>query len=603
MSHYEYFYPGTPSVLESEYQSIFTGYTKQPLAAGRLSLTTNIGTGNQLQEVSTLLNQGVKNVEVSVIDKQIFDQIPKQHMKEIARLAALTNSHVSLHAPFRDMNDLSGFSREGWSEENREFVEREIIDVLERGNEIGGKEGNVNITIHPSNQLPGTSYSVNDQGERVTNRMIGFNTSDGRFMNIEAEEEYKPEQGGNLVRIDPQKRINEINEKFWNDQVRELGLQARKADEYLIEGRPVTATGELLEKGSKAYQIAENQVKHGQLYLDGIDSNLRDLYSRAMKSANETDNKKAKEILKEAHNEYSRKVSEMNVASDDYYRNVVLKRDAVNIMLKKLGDLAKDKDAVPKVIIPADEFAMKQTSKTLSNAAFAAYDKFQERAPTLSIENPPYGLAISSGEDIATLVEKSRAEFAEKLVDKKHISSSKAEKIAEKMIGVTWDTAHISAMRKHGFSQDEVVRQSKKVAPYIKHVHMNDALSGQAMGDLPPGMGDVPIGEIMGEFEKKGFTGTAVFESGAFAAMHRISPHPFVLEAIGSPLYAMKAGPSWNNVSQSGNESAYYSGMGAILPDTNFQMYGTGFTNLTPELGGQAAGRGGASRFSGTPMA
>src|SRR3989344_2534865 len=143
MASYEYFYPGTPSSMESEYSSIFSGYQ---FPAGRLSLTTNIGTGNQLDEVSKLLNAGVKNVEVSLVNKQVFDQIPKQHMKEIARLTKLTGSKVSLHAPFADMTDLSGFSQQGgeWNEEQRKSVEREMIEIVSRGNQICD-DGNVNI--------------------------------------------------------------------------------------------------------------------------------------------------------------------------------------------------------------------------------------------------------------------------------------------------------------------------------------------------------------------------------------------------------------------------------------------------------------------------
>lgn len=600
MASYEYFYPGTPSSMESEYSSIFSGYQ---FPAGRLSLTTNINTGNQLQEVSNLLNQGVKNVEVSLVNKQVFDQIPKQHMKEIARLTELTGSKVSLHAPFADMTDLSGFdsrTRE-WNEEQRKSVEREMTEIVQRGNEID-KNGNVNITIHPSNQLPASSY--HKEGDKIiTDVMHVYNIIDEKLAIVKAEEEYKPEKGADVVRISPQERMDEVNKTFWKNSLRELGIQAGRANEYLLEGRPATAAGELLDSESKISKLGFNNQKQGELHLEGVDNSLRDLYARAMKSANETNNERAKEILREAHNEYSKKVAEMQKEHDDYRKNVLLRGEAVNVMLRKMGELTEDEEVIPKIYVSADEFAIKQTSKTLSNVALSAYEKFGDKAPTLSIENPPYGLSMSSGEELAKLIKNSRNRLAEELAEKEGMSYDRAQEVAEKMIGVTWDTAHISGMKAHGFSKKDIIEQSKKVAPFVKHVHMNDSLGGQMMGDLPPGMGDVPIKDIMGEFADKGFKGTAVFESGAFAAMHRITPHPFVLEAMGSPLYPMKVSPTWNRSMGAGMEAVYYSGMGPFLPDYSFQMYGAGFTNLPTELGGQTAGAGrGRDRFSGTPM-
>jgi hypothetical protein len=59
----------------------------------------------------------------------------------------------------------------------------------------------------------------------------------------------------------------------------------------------------------------------------------------------------------------------------------------------------------------------------------------------------------------------------------------------------------------------------------------------------------------------------------------------------------MMMGPYWN---QMGGQGSYSSGMGNILPEQNFSIYGAGFTSLPTELGGQIAGR--QSRMSGTPV-
>ena len=80
---FEYFYPGTPTTLDPAYGELFTGYR---VPAGELGATTSVQTANQIKEVSNLLNQGIKNVEISTIQPEVFESIPKSHLSEINRL-------------------------------------------------------------------------------------------------------------------------------------------------------------------------------------------------------------------------------------------------------------------------------------------------------------------------------------------------------------------------------------------------------------------------------------------------------------------------------------------------------------------------------------
>jgi hypothetical protein len=166
------------------------------------------------------------------------------------------------------------------------------------------------------------------------------------------------------------------------------------------------------------------------------------------------------------------------------------------------------------------------------------------------------------------------------------------------MIGATWDTSHISMMRKQGFKPEELVKESKQIAPFVKHVHLNDNF-GFSHTDLPPGMGSVPVGDIMKELEKKGYKGKHIFEGGNFFQHFKTAPHTMVLEAMGSPVYTTSSEQTWKQAY--GTMGVYSSGYGPFLPEQHFSMYGAGFSSLPAELGGQIAGK--QSRFSGTPMA
>jgi sugar phosphate isomerase/epimerase len=75
------------------------------------------------------------------------------------------------------------------------------------------------------------------------------------------------------------------------------------------------------------------------------------------------------------------------------------------------------------------------------------------------------------------------------------LDEAKAEKEAEKLIGITWDVGHINMIRRFGYSEKDVIKEAGKVAPMLKHVHLSDNF-GLEHTELPMGMGNVPIKEI-----------------------------------------------------------------------------------------------------------
>jgi hypothetical protein len=246
---------------------------------------------------------------------------------------------------------------------------------------------------------------------------------------------------------------------------------------------------------------------------------------------------------------------------------------------------------------PVEEFAKDKASETFSNVALNAYKKFKDNAPIISIENPPYGQSLSTGKDLKELIEKSREKLKEKLM-KEGLDSSRANQIASNMIGATWDTSHISMIRKQGFDGKQLIEEAKTIAPFVKHVHLNDNL-GMTHTDLPPGMGSAELGAVMKELQNAGFKGKDIFEGGNWFQHFKSSPTAQVMEGVGSPVYSLGPSPTWTNVYNTmGNYSVGY---GPFLPEQHFSIYGAGFSGLPQELGGQMGNR--SSRLSGTPNA
>ena len=175
--------------------------------------------------------------------------------------------------------------------------------------------------------------------------------------------------------------------------------------------------------------------------------------------------------------------------------------------------------------------------------------------------------------------------------------------MADNLIGATWDVGHIAQLKKSGYSDEQIAKEAKDVAPVVKHVHITDNF-GFNDTHLPPGMGKVNIKDQLKQIKKglgeKEYGKLAhIVEAGGFVAQFKTSPHPQTLEYFDSPLYTHKATPYWSEMAQ--QQAEYNMGYGIQFPQKHFETYGAGFSNLPPEVGGQTQQKEG-SRFSGNPM-
>ncbi len=586
MVNYESFYPGSYSSLEPEYGELFTGY-KIPVR--ELGASTSVQTANQLKEVANLLNQGMIAVEVSALQPEIIEMIPKQNLKEINRLTKLTGAETTLHGP---VTDASGFNQQGrWTKEDRELAERQFTEVIERANDLN-PDGNIPVTFHAS-MVQGTEFIPFDAVEGLTEeekerwkeyggvpqQMVAVDQETGQLIPLVREKRFYPEEvKGKIYR--PEEELKIANKSYWDQKLSQLVFYKQRADELISQNEPLVRRylkdiqeGRLNPEAlTPTQQKAINIIKNSQLFLENSYLNLRELFNQAYKFSDET----GKNKLKNVSEGFQQQIGEFKKTGDPIYFS-----NAVQSLINEMQEITYK--YTPQIYKPVDEFAKEQASETFTNVAYNAYKKFKDKAPIVSIENPPYGWALGNAEDLKELVDEARKKFVEK-AKKDGVPESKARQIAEKLIGVTWDTSHISMMRKKGYKPEALVKEAKKIAPYVKHVHLNDNF-GTTHTDLPPGMGSVPIKEILKELEKAGYKGKKIFEGGGFFQHFQMSPHPYVLEAFGH---------------FSAPYGAYFGGYGTILPEQHFSMYGGGWSSLPQELGGQIPGK--QSRMSGAPL-
>jgi len=572
-------YQGGYSSLKPEYGN-FVGYR---MGAGNFGMSTDARTANILKDVSKNLSAGAKHVELTQVSPEVFESVPKQQLKELNRLSKLTGVEISVHAPVLEP---SGFNREGrFSEEDRKNVERQMFQAVERSHEIN-PTGNIPVTFHSSAGLPG---EISQKGEAINETFV-IDSEKGSMHKFPIKERNFPGEGEKSIG----KELEEINKEQWSEKIRTINYYADLGGERLHYLETAAA---LAEKKAGKHTDEEERIisssRHGAAYLNDSYRQLKDLFELANKYGSHED----KEKLIKFRKEIEPIAIEIKKDPKNYFHNAPLMKKIIDKGVETFNEFK----SYPEIFKPLNEFSKEKTVETFSNIALESYKKFKDKSPIISIENPPAGGAFSTGTELKELVEKSREKFVEKAVEK-GFGKSEAEDAAKKLIGATWDVGHINMLRKFGYESKDIIAHSEQIAPLVKHVHLSDNF-GFEHTELPMGMGNVPVKEIMQKLEKEGFKGKKVIEALSwwqhFSEQGATPPLQPTLEAFGSPMSSVGGMPYWNQ--SVGFQQGYFGGYGQMLPQMNYETFGAGFSTLPSELGGQRPSAGG-SRMSGRPM-
>lgn len=614
-------YQGGYQSLKPSYGDIFTGYH---VSAGSLGITTDPRSADILSEVSSKIAPGIKNVEIELVDTTTTESIPQHLFKEVNRLSKVTGVDVSVHGP---VIEASGMTKEGYSDANREAVERQMNLTVERSHELS-PDGNIPVTFHSSAMLPGPEMKKTKDGFEV-DKMLVINQETGQMNAVKKEtkfypymEELKPgveekylagkikekdigPKHFDKISLDEgkvysvEKQLESMNNTEWENALTGLISPKEQADKIIRETSPMVQ--DIFQRLSSKKEIQpqdlappEQEVisrfNNAKEILDDVKSHLSGSFNKAWKYGTPED----KERLKQISEDFGQTIK----------RTEKVDLEGQSRALQNLMEgLRKFK---PETYKSLDEFSEEKTTQTFANVALNSYKKFGDKAPIISIENPPAGGAFSTGEELKNIVEKSREKFIENAIKPKSqgglgIGKDQAKKQAEKLLGVTWDVGHINMLRKHGFESKDIIKETEKVAPFVKHVHLSDNF-GFEHTELPMGMGNVPFKEMMEKINQEGFEGKKIIEAAQWWQHFKSSPVAESMKAMGSPIYSMQMQPYWNQAV--GLQQGYAGGLeGTWLPTANYAAWGSGFSSasLPMELGGQMPGAGG-SRFSGQGM-
>ncbi len=603
MEYTEAIYPGQVTPLDKSY---FDPALPQ-VSFADLGTSQDARTANQIKEVSKHLNTGLRTFEVAGHSPEVFEAIPKEHLREINRQAKLIGAEATFHAP---MVDPTGITQHGWDKISQDAAEKQLWSAIERSHDLDPK-GNMNVTMHASTVgLPSPEMRV--KGEEMkgkgyesgeTKSVLFIDTQGKQLIQKREQEKYFPEEGGKvqIQKFDKEKELKDVNRDAWTGEMHNITYYLDIARDRMGQGgeeiEKLSELPEAKESGKEEFGATQERLQkassHGLTYLEGSYKKLKDLFDMAWKNASD----KEKEKLQIFADKISPLAKDFNAMKDDP-KKIAEFGDALGYGVDVFNHLEN-----PTIFVPLREYATEKSAETVANLAMRSYNKFHDTAPIIAVENHPAGQSLlTTGEDLKNVIEMARDKFVKDAVEKKIMSRGAAEKQSEKLIGATWDVGHINMLRKYGYTDEDIIEETKKIAPYVKKVHLSDNF-GYEHTELPMGMGNVPIKEIMSQLGKKGFKGKKIVEALSWwqhfseqGRQHAIIP---TLQGFNSPIYGMSNAPYWNQAIDS--QGAYQGFPMAYLPEKHFSTYGSGFSSLPEELGGTIPGT--QSRFSGAPNA
>lgn len=578
-------YQGGYSSLSPKYNSSFGNYKIDIKTFG---MTTDPRTANIIQEASNKLNTGARHIEISAIGPAEFESIPKQQFEELRRLGKIIGTTASVHGP---IIELSGLTQQQFSNANREGAERQMLSAVEKAHMIN-PDGNISVTFHSSAvSLPGRS---SQKGVDPENTLI-INKDTGSIHTIPLKERTFP---GEVKKRDPKQEIYTLNKSQWTENLRQLEYRSELGRDAIERSAITNLLAESEKINKKELTKEEENMQYlfgrGANYIKSSYNELKELFDVAYHNSSELERNKIKNFYKEIEKD----VKKISNDPNDINNPLIIK----DIVRKGTSFLDKEITA-PQIYGDLNEFAMEKTTETISNVALKSLmdknigNKNVNKTPIINIENPPAGMIFSEGQDLRNIVETSRQKFVEKAV-KEGMNEKDARDAASKLIGVTWDVGHINMLRKYGYDSKDLIKETEKVAPLVKHIHLSDNF-GFEHTELPMGMGNVPMKEILDKIGKDGFDAKKIIEAGNWWQHFQTPPFKETLEAFGSPIYSMQMAPYWNQAVAL--QQGYYGGYGAMLPQTNYESFGAGFSRLPMELGGQSPGAEG-TRMSNKPM-
>lgn len=480
-----------------------------PVSRIGTTVTEGQGVGGTFREtLMSAIRLGVRRVELALQMGESQPRVgPESYGKDvrddIRELAKINKVKIhSIHSPTA-IGNVSGMTREGFSEQQRESELNEIKKAIDFAADVTG--GGASIVVH-TGEFPRNISDVNEyERDTLGNKGLRFEgfpgeskekihflvddrtgqliktikedqmviTPDWKTKEINGELVYVDDDGNPVKELSqrvPKTKDNKlsIKELSWDDVRKEteaynrlLPKNERIRPEQFVQYSMIDAQQRTAEGYANHYEEERNRIK-GQ-YMENI---LGTKIQREIKKDKELQN----EILMQQSNpnyklsdEAQRKLTKIK---EEVKLSKEEEKNAENLVKNVNSELilgqrmqARELEMMKKHIKPADDFALNKSVTSLAELGIEAFKEGKARkldeplfiAPENIFPEMGYG---SHPQELIDLVKKSRNKMVEMMTQKEiegkknpyfdpSISREKAEKLAKDHIKATFDTQHL----------------------------------------------------------------------------------------------------------------------------------------------------------------
>ncbi len=636
--------------------------------------------GNFVQTATNMIRQGASKLELSTnmgggpeaVGAEAYGKEARQALRELSKVNQVPI--ISIHTP-ANIGNLSGYNPQerGFNDELR----KQEIDEVKKAIEFAADTGGGAVVVHTGEyprDMSNQKWARTPDGKRLFlsyDEEIGranvplVDERDGKLVmevkksKVIREPEFKMKydpvqkrmryvdiEGNFLDDTNPEdlfRRVPKWDEKLTRFKTRRIAWDdfVKRADEwnkFYPKGNGSKWTPEELflrsQLETRMLQARGSSLYYAQRYED--ERKAREQLVEALKVAEQIEKKVPKEeqwklMQQVLPSSYAAQLSQRYLKPESKLPSEVIRESIRNIdmQMKHIHEASSAADAqadeifeTMEHVVPVEEYAKKQTSRSYAEAAIHAMEmshnnKNVEREIFIAPENifPEMGYG-SHPEELIELVKNARQKMVEYLtepyIDDPHgrldpktgrpikvpnpnyrkMSKQEAMKEAETHIKATLDTQHLGMWWKHfqplpGESYEErkkrfdkwYMEQIKKMEKenIIGHIHVVDAIGGGHQ-HLPLGQGNLPVKEALEYLKKKGYKGTMISEAygenAMFGAGRQLTQ---TWKALGVPLQSAYVGAPqrWTEVHNSyfGRARAPYFIFGAYAPSNDWQLW------------------------------
>ena len=506
----------------------------------------------------------------------------REAIREVQRASGAKITGLELPT---SVSNLSGFSQQGFSEEQRKMALDEVRDSIKFIGDIAGGGGvDVLSWEFPRNFSESKWWGKEKDSkgkplfeQRGEEHPAIVDAETGHVQMFSPKEKYylykKP---------GTDKASNDPEEWTWND-FRKLAEQRSMETGNLVRAEQVWVKDYFQQQQEKQLNQNKNQIEMYKLEA----RDMIDRYDQVLKQKDVPDSEKKK---------YEERIKSYN----DRLKDMELQEKQLAAEERKIKDIEKK-------YVTIDEYGFKQATDSYAQAGMWAMqesqkNQFVQRGKGSIHVGPEMGWPTYYGshpKEWVDLILQSREEMKRKLVQEEHIAPKEAEKMAKEHIKGELDTSHlgmwlqnfktelpwderVTEFKKWYKDQMEYLAKVNKEYDIIGGIQVVDSASG-AHGHLPPGQG--VLGKDIYEYmkilkEKGGYKGELTSEGHEEEKFGQGRILTQAWSAFGSPISTGgymhgRAAPQFRDIRQNYAQIAYGTTgiFQSYVPSNDFQLW------------------------------